>query len=66
MKEKGILCQVHYIPIYNFLRTNYKLGCKMTNTEEYYRTCVSIPIYPDLKKKQLKYIVENIKQILGV
>ena len=54
---------IHYLPIH--LQPFYrKLGFKTNqfpNAEEYSKTAISIPIYPNLRKKELVYIVKIIK-----
>ena len=61
LRNNGIFVNVHYIPIYK--QPYYKkLGYKnLKNTETYYSQAISIPIYPYLKKSELKKIVSVIK-----
>ena len=33
-------------------------------TENYFKSCLSIPIYPELDDKKLKYIINVIKKII--
>jgi dTDP-4-amino-4,6-dideoxygalactose transaminase len=59
LKKKKIFCQFHYIPIYKFKvfnRPNYYLR----NSEIYYKSVLSLPIYYGLKLYQLKKIVYTI------
>tara|TARA_Y100000741_G_scaffold362169_1_gene347450 strand:- start:1058 stop:2206 length:1149 start_codon:yes stop_codon:yes gene_type:complete len=67
LKNKGIILQVHYIPIflhpfykkkYNFLKSNFK------NSMKFYEQEFSIPIYASLEKNKIKYIVNQIKNYL--
>ena len=66
MKKKNINLQVHYIPIYkqpyykkyNFKKKNYP------NSENFYQNVFSIPIYPELKNKDQKFIISEIKKCL--
>lgn len=62
--RKRIVTQIHYYPIYNHpifknLKRNYFKG-----TEEYFNSCLTLPIYPDLKNKEIKYICDTVKQII--
>ena len=60
LRKKGIITQVHYIPLilqkiydYKFKKSNFK------NTLNLYDSILSIPIFFDLKKKdQIKVINE--------
>ena len=61
--QKGIITQVHYPPLYRHpvfkkLKRNFFIG-----TEKYFKSCLSIPIYPDLDDKKLRYITTTIKKI---
>lgn len=67
LKEKGIMTQVHYIPIplhpyYKNIRTSTK---DLTNAIEYYNKCLSIPLYYDLNLRQQDYIIQTINKIIG-
>ena len=66
LKKKGIITQVHYIPVYlhPFYRNKKESQKKLKNTEEYYEQALSIPIYYDLKEKDQKYVIDNIKKII--
>jgi len=63
--EKGVGVQAHYIPVTRL--PYYKnLGYKTPKIcEEYYNTCVTLPIYPGLSQKQLGYIIREIKKIIS-
>jgi perosamine synthetase len=64
LESKGIQCLIHYpIPIhlqpiyqdmYGFQEGRYP------KSEELCRTCLSIPLYPDLTKRELTYISDTI------
>jgi len=63
LKDKGISTQIHYPAVYShpyYKKNGYKkTNCK--NAEIYSSTCLSIPIYPFLTKKQSLYIASIIK-----
>jgi len=64
LRQKGIQTQVHYIPVYlqPFYRKHFgtNLG-DCPNAEQYYKNCLSIPLYPMLKDSEAEYIVKTIK-----
>jgi len=67
LKEKGINCQVHYIPVHTqpYYRDNY--GFKNGDfpiAEKFYKREISIPMYPGLKNKDLNFISSNIRNLL--
>jgi UDP-4-amino-4,6-dideoxy-N-acetyl-beta-L-altrosamine transaminase len=62
LKEKNIFAQVHYIPVHTL--PYYKgLGCKEGDfpvAENYYRHCLSLPMYPTLTEKEQQYVIDQI------
>lgn len=66
LREKGIGSQVHYIPIP--MQPYYKdLGFEPSdypNAMHYYNSALSIPIFPKLKYKQIKFISQTLKEII--
>jgi len=62
LKEKGILCQVHYIPVY-WHPYYKKLGYEKElcpNAEEFYDRIISLPMYPDLKDEEQDYVIKKV------
>ncbi len=60
--------QVLYIPIYKqpYYNKKYKLNDKkFKNSEFYYNHALSIPIFPDLKLQEQKYIIKVINKIVN-
>jgi perosamine synthetase len=65
LREKGINCQVHFIPIhlqpYYQNRYGFKNG-DFPVAEEFYRREVSIPMYPGLTSNDIEYVSSSIKR----
>ena len=65
LKDKNIITQVHYIPI--FLHPYYQIKKNKLsyypNTLKYYETCLSIPIYYSLSISHQRYIINLLKII---
>jgi dTDP-4-amino-4,6-dideoxygalactose transaminase len=62
--KSGIKTQVHYVPNYRqkpFLKKNKKI---FNGAEFYFSRCLSIPIYPELKFKQIDFIVKTIEKVI--
>lgn len=68
MKQRKILCQVHYIPVhlqpYYRQYFQYKHG-DFPLAEQFYEREVSMPIYPSLKQEDLDYISKSILDSLS-
>ena len=64
LKNKSIGSQVHYIPL--FLQPYYRsLGSNiLSNAMNYYNKCLSLPLYNQLKEKDIKFISNQLKRII--
>jgi dTDP-4-amino-4,6-dideoxygalactose transaminase len=65
LKKYGIGSQVHYIPVYklNAFKKIKKIN-NLSNTEQHYQNCLSIPCYFDLSFSKAKFIANKINQLL--
>lgn len=62
LRENKIFAQIHYIPCH--LMPYYKqFGWKegdMPNAENYYRNCISLPMYPTLSVEEQQFVIDTI------
>ena len=68
LREKGILTQVHYLPVTSqpFYQ---KLGYNTSDYPEsykFYQEAISIPMYYSLTNEEQDYVIDNIKSILKI
>lgn len=64
LKKKGVGVNFHYPAVYShpyYQKNGYK-KIKLTNEEEYQNSCITLPIYPQLTKKQIKYIGMQVRK----
>jgi UDP-4-amino-4,6-dideoxy-N-acetyl-beta-L-altrosamine transaminase len=66
LKEKAIGTQVHYIPVHlqPYYRENF--GFKegdYPRAEQYYRQCLSIPLYPRMTDDDINRVIDTIKNL---
>jgi UDP-4-amino-4,6-dideoxy-N-acetyl-beta-L-altrosamine transaminase len=63
LREKGIYCQVHYVPVYwhpYYQALGYKEGlCPVA--EDFYHRVLTIPLYPDLQEFEQQEIIGLIR-----
>jgi hypothetical protein len=66
LKEENILAQIHYFPAHlmpYYIALGWKVG-DFPNAEDYYKRCISLPMYPGLtqleQEKVIKVIVEYV------
>jgi UDP-4-amino-4,6-dideoxy-N-acetyl-beta-L-altrosamine transaminase len=68
LREKGILSQIHYIPVHlqPYYRDlfGYREGA-FPCSEHYYNHELTIPLYPKMTDKDVAYVIESIMEILG-
>ena len=66
MREKNVIVNVHYIPVYwqpFYEKLGFHRGyCPVS--ENYYENAISIPLFYDLKKKEQDRVIELLKSIL--
>lgn len=66
LRENGIGVNVHYIPIYK--QPYYEnMGYEQDDfpiSENYYSSCISLPIFPTLDENDQRYVVEMLKQVV--
>lgn len=66
LAKKGIGSQVHYIPIYSqpfYKKRFHYLFKNYPKAEEYYKKCISIPLYPLLSQKDIKKVIYALKNL---
>ncbi len=62
--NKGIGCNIHYMPIYKhsfYFKKNFK---KLKNSEIYYKNCISIPLHQSLKISEQNKIIKAINELI--
>jgi UDP-4-amino-4,6-dideoxy-N-acetyl-beta-L-altrosamine transaminase len=67
LMDKNIYVQIHYIPMHlmpYYSQFGWKRG-DMPNAENYYKNCVSIPMFPSLTGEQQEYVIKTIKEYYG-
>ena len=65
LKKRDILTNIHYIPIYRhpfYKKMNFKLK-NFVNNEKYFKSAISIPIYPGMKKKHVNKVIKSLQEI---
>ena len=65
LKKYGIITQVHYIPIPMhpyYKKKGYNLK-NLNTTREFYKNCLSIPIYYDLNEEKQNFVKNSIIEL---
>lgn len=64
LKNNGVGVNFHYPAVYNhpYYRQNDYQKIALSNTNQYHNACLTLPLYTTLKKNQIKYICNKIKE----
>lgn len=64
LREKQIFAQIHYIPCHlmpYYRQFGWKDGDRPAS-ENYYKHCISLPMYPTLKDEEQQYVIDAIDE----
>lgn len=67
LRENKIYAQVHYVPLHlmpYYQQLGYKEG-DMPVVEEYYKHCLSLPMYPTLTEEEQDYVIEKVIEFVS-
>ncbi len=66
LRSEGIFAQVHYIPVHQMPYYVEQYGDqtgRFPNAERYYAQCLSLPMYPSLRREEQDYVLAVIKNL---
>ncbi len=66
LQGKSIFCGIHYPLPLHLQKVYHRLGYKKGDfpvAEECAKEVISLPIYPELKREEIEYIVETLKEV---
>lgn len=64
LREHSIFAQIHYIPCHlmpYYRQFGWNEG-DMPNAENYYKHCISLPMYPTLTEEEQNFVIEKINE----
>ncbi len=67
LKRNGIFAQVHYVPVHlmpYYKQFGYKQG-DMPNAEDYYKHCISLPMYPTLTDEEQDHVIKKVLEFVN-
>ena len=68
LKQRGIGCSVHFIPIHKHPYYKDRYGYKEEDfpiANEVFEKSLSLPIYPDMCENEIEYVIKNILDLVG-
>ena len=66
LRDKGVFAHLHYIPIHcqpYYKNLGFKIG-DFPNAERYYEQAITLPLFPELTREQIDFIVDTLSRIL--
>lgn len=63
LRNNGIFAQIHYVPAHlmpYYREFGWKEG-DMPHAENYYKRCLSLPMYPTLKEEEQAFVIDKIR-----
>ena len=67
LREHNIYTQIHYVPVQTlpyYQKIGYK-GAELSNSENYYAKCISLPMYPSLKQEEQDFVIDKVLLFLN-
>ena len=63
--KKGIRTSVHYKPLnkFSFYKNKLKIHSTLSNSEKLYSQILSLPLFPQITKRELDLVIQTIKNI---
>lgn len=65
--SQGIYAQIHYVPVHlmpYYKQFGWKAG-DFPNAENYYKHCISIPMYPTLSNEEQDFVIKKILEFVN-
>ena len=67
LRTQNIFAQIHYIPVH-MLPYYKKIGygsADLSNSENYYSKCISLPMYPSLTNEEQAFVIEKVLSFIS-
>lgn len=63
LREKNIFCQIHYVPVHHhpYYQKKGHNPNDHKHANNYYKRCLTLPLYPTLKEEEQNYIIKSIQ-----
>ncbi|MBT5492063.1 DegT/DnrJ/EryC1/StrS family aminotransferase [bacterium] len=68
LKENGVGCSVHFIPIHKHTYYKNRYGYKNEDypiANDVFDKSLSLPIYPDMSDEEIEFVIKNVLDIVG-
>jgi UDP-4-amino-4,6-dideoxy-N-acetyl-beta-L-altrosamine transaminase len=69
LHNNKIYAQIHYIPVHQlpyYKKIGYNNETDLSNSENYYSRCISLPMYPTLTSEEQEFVIKKTLEFLNV
>lgn len=69
LHNNKIYAQIHYIPVHQlpyYKKIGYNNETDLSNSENYYSKCISLPMYPTLTSEEQEFVIKKTLEFLNV
>lgn len=69
LHQNKIYAQIHYIPVHQlpyYKEIGYNSDTDLSNAEDYYSKCISLPMYPTLTAEEQEFVITKTLEFLNV
>jgi len=69
LHRNNIYAQIHYIPVHQlpyYKKIGYNKDADLTNAEDYYSKCISLPMYPTLTSEEQEFVISKTLEFINV
>lgn len=62
LRTQNIYAQIHYIPVHTlpYYKEIGYANADLSNSENYYSKCISLPMYPTLTDDEIQFVIDNV------
>jgi UDP-4-amino-4,6-dideoxy-N-acetyl-beta-L-altrosamine transaminase len=67
LRTHNIISQIHYIPVHTlpyYKKIEYT-EANLSNSENYYKRCISLPMYPTLSNEDQSFVIDKVLEFLS-
>lgn len=67
LRTHKIFAQIHYIPVHTlpYYKKNGYGSSDLSNSEEYYKNCISLPMYPSLTVEEQDFVISKVLSFIS-
>ncbi|MGG7035234.1 MAG: UDP-4-amino-4,6-dideoxy-N-acetyl-beta-L-altrosamine transaminase [Flavobacterium sp.] len=67
LHKNKVLAQIHYVPVHQlpYYKSLGVMGTDLNNANDYYKKCISLPMYPTLTDEEQGFVIEKVLEFVN-